>query len=129
MSDLLFAASLFLAALGLLYSAWYGEIRETLDIPAPDYKPDRGPLISKVKVVYYTRALPLVVGAATVSIILFPDLLRTLWSSFQAYRDRGFGAIESYDAVRTLFCAIWAMTFAFAGHAFFLAKKLKTHLA
>ena len=72
MSDLLSAASLFLAVLGLLYSAWYGEIRETLDIPAPDYKPDRGPVISKVKVAYYTRALPLVVGAATVSIILFP---------------------------------------------------------
>jgi hypothetical protein len=95
MNDLLSAASLFLAVLGLLYSAWYAEINESLKIATPQFKRDRGPLISRVEVAYYKRALPLVVGAVAVSLILFPDLLRTLWSSYRAYRSHGFYAIKS----------------------------------
>jgi len=119
MSDLLSAASLFLAVLGLLYSSWYAEIRQASDLAIPPHKPDRGSAISKVRAAYYTRALPLVIGAATVSIILFPDLICTLWSSFRTYRDLGFRAIRSYDAVKALFCAIWVMTMIFTIHASF----------
>jgi len=129
MSDLLSAASLFLAVLGLLYSSWYGEVRQALDLAIPPHKDDRRPVLSKVSAAYYTRTLPLVIGAASVSIILLPDLLRTLWSSFHSYRDLGFCAIRSYDAVKTLFCAIWAMTIMFTVHAFFLARNLKTKLS
>jgi hypothetical protein len=129
MNDLLSAASLFLAVLGLLYSAWYAEINECLKTTTPQFKRDRGPLISRVEIAYYKRARPLAVGAVAVSLILFPDLLRTLWSSYRVYRGQGFCAIKSYDAVRTLFCSIWAMTFVFARHALLLAKKLKTQLA
>lgn len=129
MSDLLSAASLFLAVLGLLYSAWYAEITEALNLKAPDHVEDRKPVIRRVTDAYHTRALPLAVGATCVSIILLPDLVRSLSSSWRQYRDYGVGAIASYDAVQTLFCAICAMTFGFALHGCSLARRLKARIA
>lgn len=128
MNDLLSAASLFLAVLGLLYSAWYSEIRETLALQAPDYKDDRGPLIERVRAAYWTRAVPLAFGAVALALILTPDLVRTVWSFGAALWTVGLKTLATYDAVRTLFCAIAAMTIGFAIHACLLAVHLKRRL-
>lgn len=129
MSDLLSAASLFLAVFGLLYGAWYGEIREALTLEVALKKADRKPNREKVYVAYRRRAAPLLIGAATVSSILFPDFVRTVLTSVRAYSNCGVYAFKSYDAVGTLFCAIWIMTMSFAIHIYFLAKELHRRLA
>jgi len=128
MSDLLSAASLFLAVLGLLYSAWYTEIRRAIDLPVPPHKQDRKPLIPQVRAAYYQRAVPLVVGAAAVSVILLPNVAETVVSSFHTYWTLGFTALKSYDSVNTLFCAIWAVIMTFTVHALGLAKGLNNKL-
>lgn len=129
MSDLLSAASLFLAVIGLLYTAWYTEIRVVLDTTIPTHVPDRRPLSLLVHSAYLTRALPLLIGALAVSLALLPDVSRTVWRSLQAYRHFGVQAIESYDAVQTLFCAIWMTTVFFALHSHFLCRDLRKKLA
>jgi len=48
MNDLLSAASLFLAVIGLLYSTWYDEITRALLLEAPEHKEDRRPNIKQV---------------------------------------------------------------------------------
>ena len=115
--------------LGLLYSAWYGEIRQTLDAALKPYIDDSGPDISNAKAAYYTRALPLFVGAAAVSFILLPDFIGIVLSSARVYWNCGFAdAIRFYDAVETLLCAIWGMTLVLACHALPLVCKLKNRL-
>lgn len=76
LTDVLSAASLFLALLGMLYSAWYGEVKEASGIVRKLKRADRSPQIEEVCRVLVARVLPLLTG----SLLLLVALLDTAWS-------------------------------------------------
>lgn len=127
MSDLLSAASLFLAVIGLLYSVWYGEITKAIELSAPTHREDRGPVIRNVKTVYRTRALPLAVASMTLAIILTPDFVSVVWFSFRIFSDKGISAFILFDAVKTLFCAISITSICLSAHTLRLAWQTRVH--
>ena len=124
MSDLLSAASLLLAVLGVLYGLWYPEIIEALDVKVPDYPEDRKRPYRQVASVLYGRAIPLAVAALGVSLIFLPDALKIIGVSIQNFRLRGMAAVYDYHAVYTAFCFVVAMSIAIAVHLTIFSMKL-----
>lgn len=116
MSDLLSAASLFLALIGLLYSVWYEEITRAITMHVPPHEADRGPAVRELRRVTRTRALPLFMSSILLAIVLTPDLLAVIVSGIhRAVADR-FGALKHYNAVKTLFAAIAVTSIGLAIH-------------
>jgi hypothetical protein len=128
-NELLGAASLFLAVLGLLYGAWYGEIMAADSIRVPRYSEDRRPAITQVRAAYRTRSLPLAIGSAAIAIILAPSFVETVLRAVRACSDSGVGAIRSYDAVGTLFCAVYVATVLLTIHTARMTVRLRRRLA
>jgi hypothetical protein len=123
-SDLLSAASLFLAVLGLLYSAWYDEIGAALSIVPKEFKADRVAQIAKVKGVYRSRSIPLAGASLIIVLSLLQPLFRLLSEACATWKDLGWQAAVTYDAVKTPFALVCVATAAFAIHTGSLARKL-----
>jgi hypothetical protein len=124
MSDLLSAASLLLAVVGVLYALWYPEITAALAESVPDYKEDRVKPYRRVHSVLIGRALPLSFAALTLGLIFLPDAVRITWKSLLAYYAKPGAFQSTYGAVETAFCFVVVFALAIAGHAFVLAYKL-----
>jgi len=125
MSDLLSAASLFLAVIGLLYSAWYVEITKAIAMTVPKHKDDRGPAIRETRTAYRTRALPLAVASVTLAVVLFPDLVLIGVSAVRTVAEKGISAVKLFDAVRTLYCAIAVTSIGLGVHTSRLAWRAR----
>lgn len=126
MSDLLSAASLFLAVVGLLYSVWYGEITKVLVRSVSEHKDDRGPIIRETRAVYLTRALPLALASLVLAVVLFPDLVAVLVSTFRTVFQKDTSAACIFDAVKALFCAIAVTSIGLAAHTLHLAWRTRS---
>ena len=124
MSDLLSAASLLLAVLGVLYGLWYPEIIEALDTKIPTFIEDRERPYRQVTSVLYGRAIPLAVAALGVSLIFLPDALKITHLSIQNYISRGIEALTDYNAVQTSYCFVVALSGAIAVHLAYFSVKL-----
>ncbi len=116
MSDLLSAASLFLAVIGLLYSVWYGEITTAIAMRVPTHAADRGPATRELRRVARTRALPLFMSATLLASVLMPDLIAVIYSAIRRVAFDHLGALRYYDAVRMLFAAIAVTSVGLAIH-------------
>ncbi len=106
MSELLSAASLLLAVVGILYGLWYGEITNALKVGVATHAADNKKALSHVTSVLVNRAIPLLIAACLVSIIFLPDVIRLILHSFNYYRTEGFSALKDYGAVETAFCFV-----------------------
>ena len=125
MSDLLSAASLFLAVIGLLYSAWYSEIIKAIALTAPIHKDDQGPIIRKKKAAYQSRALPLAIASVTLAAVLTPDLISVTIFALRTVYQKGFAAVILFNPVKTLFCAIAVTSIGLAVHTSRLALRTR----
>jgi hypothetical protein len=128
MSDIFSSASLFFAVVGLLYSAWYGEIRDALELKKAPKREDRKPEIRKMKSAQRSKAIPLALVATVFAAVLIPDYLKILLCSWQLYSSEGFGAIRSYSAVCTLFSAMVVITCILSIHTWHLVYRLRRTL-
>ena len=128
MSDLLSAASLFLAVLGVLFALWYPEISKALELKIPAFKEDRAAPLRAIRAVYLSRVLPLSISAIIFSVVLIPDVWRITAISFFAYRADVLNALWSYSAVETLFCCVFLLSLFLSGHLIVLTIKLRTLL-
>ncbi|MFA7290420.1 MAG: hypothetical protein WC055_16210 [Melioribacteraceae bacterium] len=124
MSDILSALSLFLAVLGLLYSAWYSEINSAVNEVIPKFIQDRKPVKDRITSAYYNKSLPLSFSGILISFIILPDFLRILFEVYVEFNKNGLRAISNYDSVKALFCAIFFLQVVFSIHLFLLARKL-----
>jgi hypothetical protein len=109
MSDLLSAASLFLAVLGMLYATWHSEIVTASSLPIPIQKLDRRPTIAKVRHALNNRAIPLAAGAFIVAGILTKSTLQIIGEALMVWSHPSILTGSSYDPVKALFCAIYGM--------------------
>lgn len=105
MGDLLSAASLLLAGVGVVYGAWYSELTRILETNIPQHLPDRRPVRRALSIAYKRRALPLAVFVGLTSLILFPDALACVLASFHEYTHDGLPRAP-YDARATLFVTV-----------------------
>jgi hypothetical protein len=128
MGELLSAASLLLAVIGLLYSAWYKEITGAIRMPVAEHREDRGSAIREVKRVFAARTLPLAVAAGALAVTLFPDFAAILADSAGVILSEGVGSLRRYDAVRTLFCTVGALAAYLAVHVAALAWRVRRRL-
>jgi len=128
MSDLLSASSLFLAVIGLLYSAWYSEIIKSIKSEISRHRDDRESTIIQVRNTYWSRVLPLAIATTSLSLILLPDFISIIYRVFKIFQSRGLSSVYLYDSVQTLFFAIAIMTFGLAVHVIRLAYKTLSHL-
>jgi len=126
MSDVLSAASLFLAVIGLLYSVWYAEIREAIEVNVPPHKEDRGPAIKKTRRTYSTRALPLAVVSLTLAVVLAPELISVAVSTATIIAQERVSALRRYDVVWSLFCAVAITSIGLAIHTSRLAWRTRS---
>lgn len=124
MSDLLSAASLLLAVLGVLYGLWYPEINDSLEIRVPEFTEDRRRPHRKVCNVLYSKALPLTIAALSVSLIFLPDAIKITKDTILEIQAQGIGYIKNYNAVYTAFCFVVVMSIAIAIHLTIFSTKL-----
>lgn len=118
MKDILSAASLFLAFLGLIYSVWYPEISNTLKVEKTYFPEDNIENILKVKEILYHRAFPMTICSLLLSLILFPEMIQINFIEI----------LKNYNSVKVLFCAIEILSIVFTIHLIYLTYKLFKHL-
>ena len=124
MSDLLSAASLCLAVLGVLFGAWYPEIMKALETKVPLHTLDREAPYRAIRPIYYTRALPIVLSTLVFSIIMLPDACRITIDSFKAFRTDANTALQNYGAVETLFVFVVCLSLFLFVYSITLTVKL-----
>lgn len=124
MNDILSAASVFLATLGLVYSAWYPSLVAARDMALPTLFENRTTQRHELRRIFVGQALPLAFGSAALALVLLPDASRLVAHSWRAYSRDGLTALKHYDAVGTLYCAVVIFAIAFAIHILLLAVTL-----
>jgi hypothetical protein len=108
MGDLLSSASLLLAAIAMVFSVWYPEIKSLSDKNIPDH--DRNQHRSKLTILFWSRALPLALASIGVAIIYLPDCLEIIKRSAKAHFSPDAGQTFQYDAVATAFILVELLT-------------------
>lgn len=100
--DLLSAASLLTALVGLLYSTWLNEIKGAAQATIP--LSDVDPVLRDVRRVLWTRAMPLFAAAAALVLLLLPPFVDVLTRAGQVvFGDRAW----HYNAVGGCFVAAY----------------------
>jgi hypothetical protein len=105
-SDLLTAAGLLLATIGLVFSAWHSEMTAAIGISKPRKRLDRDPQIATVRRALWSRAVPLQVAVSLLALALGPPAISVV---SHALTDQ-LG--NPYDAVRAIFVGTWLLTVA-----------------
>lgn len=124
MGDLLSAASLLLAVVGVLYGLWYPELMAALAVKMPQHKEDRVAPHRRVSSTLLSRAVPLALGFSVLALVFLPDALAILIISLRHFRDEGVAALHRYDPVRTSFCLVVAFALSLAAHVVWLVIRL-----
>jgi hypothetical protein len=101
--DLLSAASLLTTVISLLYSTWYGEIKDARNIQIPLH--DRDPIIRTVRTVLWSRADPLLFAAVLLGAILTPTFVDVIHYDWNVLTGRS--THWHYDPVQACFIAVF----------------------
>jgi hypothetical protein len=128
MSDLLGSASLLLTLIALLYSLWYPEIIQALNIKVKSHAADRVQDHQEVRSVYVSRAIPLFVAAVALTIVFSPDVARIIVKSLHNVFSRGWLSAQDYDASSASLVLVTIAAALFSVHLFCLCAKLRTHV-
>ena len=122
-TDLLSAASLLLAGVGVVYGTWYPELSAALAKEIPEHKPDRGPTQKALNLALWRRALPLAVFSFVTTAILLPNAVSITTASARNYLSATRVA-RGYDASATLYVAVELSALLFGIHLVSLAWRL-----
>lgn len=114
--DLLSAASLLLASVGLLFSAWQAEIASAVEVSIKGMRADRGPRIAQVKQALLFRALPLLLAVLLIVATLAPPAIAVVIHSLTDCRG------NPYDPIRAMFVSVWILA---AGLAIVVGSQLR----
>lgn len=128
MGDLLSAASLLLAVVGIFFGLWYGEISEAIGLSIPPHMEDRVLIRNRVRSALYGKALPIVLTSVPSALIFFPDGVSVVRHSISRASIDLPAAVASYDAVRTAFCFVVLLLAILGFYASLLAIQLHIKL-
>lgn len=130
--DLLSAASLLATVISLLYSTWYGEIKDAQNVGIGLH--DRGPEIRKVQGVLRFRASPLLATSVLLTIILAPTCIDVINQSWSALTNRHshwqYNPIQAcFIGVVLVMILLVLLTFSAVWRLFGTLRKLRTPIA
>ena len=115
--DLLSAASLLLASVGLLFSVWQPEITSAMEVSSKGLRADRGPRIAQVRQALLFRALPLLLAVILIVGTCSPPALAVVVHAMTD--DLG----NTYDPIRAMFVSVWILAI---GLAMVVGAQLRT---
>ncbi|WP_207148513.1 hypothetical protein [Thiococcus pfennigii] len=124
MNELLTAASVLLAIVGVLYALWHDDIKAALAKEMPKHKEDRGRFISKLSSVLWSRAIPLAIASLSVGLVFFPPCIQLVRESFSLYQSLGFANLANYDAIATSLVLVEVFVLTLAVQSVISAYKL-----
>ena len=110
MAELISGAALMLAAMAVLYSVWYGELRAAKSEPLPTDIRNNEHAVNLVRTARRQRALPLATIAVLDALVYAPPSISLLWTSFTLLIARE----GRYDAVVATLIIIWLFTIVLA---------------
>lgn len=130
MNDLLSAASLMLAILGILYGAWYPEIISMRHVEITDLPVQCKTSYRQVSAVLYGKVLPLCIVSSFMSIIFLPDTINILLFTLQELGVNGISYLRFYSAVNTAFFVVEVLLIVYSCYVINIMIKLikVTHL-
>lgn len=105
-ADLLTAAGLLLATIGLVFSAWHTEMMTAVATAKKSKRLDRDPQIATVRRTLWSRAVPLQAAVTVLAIALAPPAISVMADAMTV--DWG----QAYDPVRAIFVIVWLLTVA-----------------
>jgi len=104
--DLLSAASLLATVLSLLYTTWYSEIKDTRKTRIPLH--DFDPVIKRVRTVLWSRAVPVLVSAAFLTMVLTPPSVEIFQNTWHVWVTSSSN--YHYDPVQACFLGVFIVT-------------------
>lgn len=124
MSDLLSAASLLMAVIAIIYSLWYPELTEKLNISPKQHREDNVAACQSVKMALIGKAIPLSILALLIALTFLPDALKIALEAMATYKIHGAESIKLYSAVKMAYCLVSAVSVALAFYIIVLLVKL-----
>jgi hypothetical protein len=119
--DLLSAASLLVTLIALLYSTWYGEMTQALEIRIARFRLDREPDVATARRVLLTRAVPLALAAIALVAVLAPPAATVVRDAITQ------SAGDEYDGVKACFVLVWIIAVGLAAATLQRGLSLLTH--
>lgn len=107
-ADVLSAASLMATIVAILYSLWYPEIRQVLNLPWHEFHGDRVLDARAAKASLLTRAFPLFLASVLPAVVFAPDAIGEAAALAGAARQPGW----TYDSVQAAFLGVYALVIA-----------------
>lgn len=124
MSDLLSAASLLMAVIAIIYSLWYPELTEKLNIYPKPHKEDNVADCQLVKMALISKAIPLSILALLIALTFLPDAVKIALEAMSTYKIHGAASINLYNAVKTAYFLVSIVSVALAFYIIVLMLKL-----
>ncbi len=124
MSDLLSAASLLMAVTAIIYSLWYPELTERLNISPKPHKEDNAAACQSVKTTLINKATPLSILALLIALTFLPDAIKIAHEAITTYQSHGAASINLYNAVKMAYFLVSIVSIALAFYITALSVKL-----
>jgi len=124
MSDLLSASSLLLTIAAILFSLWYPDISNALQITPNVHSEDNVGARTAVTSVILSKALPVAIVSAGAAIIFIPDTISIVKESLNMLQASGYSIGTNYDAVKTAYCFVTICTVALASYMWTMLIRL-----
>ena len=124
MSDLLSAASLLLAVVGVLYSLWYSAIADALATKVPEHAANRVKPRHEGGAVLCSKAAPLAFASTAVGLVFLPPAFLLAANPAETFERMGCSYISNYDPISTAFCLVVMFSLVLAGHSFTQTVRL-----
>ncbi|MGI6783063.1 MAG: hypothetical protein ACOX5A_02455 [Aminivibrio sp.] len=95
-SDILSASSTLITVIAVLYSLWYSDIERISCIELPKFDADREPLRRTMRIILYSKVLPLLLINTSYFLIFLPE---SLCSTLHFYNDITSGSSWYFDSI------------------------------
>lgn len=105
LDSLLSATALLTTIIALLFSLWYGEIKEAIDTQPPRHREDAIDVIAKLRRVRLGRATPILLAAVGNVLVFFPPAARLGEASLASILSGP--SLDRYDAIVAAFLAVY----------------------
>ncbi|ASE40795.1 hypothetical protein [Brevundimonas vesicularis] len=116
--NIIATCSLLLAVITALMSFWYADVAKAIGETEPKLPGERRTLRHKIRPVFWTKALPLALGATAIAIVFFARACKIAIAALQ-----GVGRLE-YDDMQAAFLVTEGLMVILAGVTIKLAWQL-----
>ncbi len=118
-ANVIATSSLLLAVIAALMSVWYADVAKAIDEKEPTLPAEKKALGKRIAPVFWTKALPLAIGATSIAIVFLPRALGIVAEAVAAWGKGG-----TYDDMRTACVVTQGLMILLAGVTLQLAWRL-----